>query len=85
MDLVTRGASGGALIDIDQLIEDLYSEHNWETTKPSIQFSLRILINHGLIEKRDLELRRGRHRRCFEATDSGFKFSGKSRIPRALP
>jgi repressor of nif and glnA expression len=44
-------------VDIDQLLERL----DYDTTKASIQFSLRALIGHGLIRKNEIrELRRDR-------------------------
>lgn len=54
-------------VDIDQLLDRL----PYNTTKASIQFSIRALIKHGLIEKGGSENRRGRRRTLLTATAAG--------------
>lgn len=51
-------------VDLDQLLERL----PYKTTKESLQFSIRALVNRGLVEKGDTELRRGRKRRTLRPT-----------------
>jgi len=51
-------------IDIDQLLEEL----PYQTTKASMQFSIRALINKGMILKLHRETRRGRSRRVIKIT-----------------
>jgi DNA-binding MarR family transcriptional regulator len=57
----------GTACDLDQVIERI----NYETTKASIQFSIRALISHGLIEKSGAEKRRGRKRVLISITKEG--------------
>lgn len=52
--------------DMDKLLEHL----SYKTTKESMQFSIRALIKHGLIEKK-MEVRRGRKRVVFYPTEYG--------------
>lgn len=58
---------GEAAIDLDQLLERL----DYQTTKESLQFSLRALIGHGLIRKAERELRRDRIRQTLVPTTYG--------------
>lgn len=60
----------GAPTDLDQVLERL----SYETTKASLQFSIRALIKHGLIEKGGTEKRRGRQRVLICITASGAAF-----------
>lgn len=53
--------------DIDQLLERL----PYKTTKDSMHFSLRALMRRGMIEKGEVEARRGRKRRPIVPTDLG--------------
>jgi DNA-binding MarR family transcriptional regulator len=57
----------GTACDLDQVIERI----NYETTKASIQFSIRALIKHGLIEKTGKEKRRDRQRVLISITAAG--------------
>lgn len=76
MDLIAKAELSGSCLDIDQLIDGLEKTHHWYTTKQSIQFSIRALVGHGVIEKRALSLRRSRHRVTFSITDLGKKMLG---------
>lgn len=71
----------GCACDLDQVIERI----NYETTKASIQFSIRALIKHGLIEKTGAEKRRGRKRVLISVTKEGASYvlvpAGKSPGP----
>jgi DNA-binding PadR family transcriptional regulator len=57
------------LIDFDQLLDSL----SWMPTKQSAQFIIRALVTKGLITKFGTEMRRGRHRVCYQATTEGMK------------
>jgi DNA-binding PadR family transcriptional regulator len=65
--LVVHGNKDGTPIDLDQLIERV----PYSPTKESMQFSVRAMVNKGLIEKGGIEPRRGRGRRIITATDLG--------------
>ncbi len=65
--LVVHGNPDGTPIDLDQLIDRV----PYAPTKEAMQFSVRALINRGLIEKGGTELRRERSRRLILATDLG--------------
>ena len=54
-------------VDLDQLLERV----PYQTTKASMQFSLRALIKKGLIEKTGSENRRGRRRTLIKVTAAG--------------
>lgn len=55
-------------IDMDQLLTEL----PYQTSKESMQFSLRALIKKGFIEKNDQwAVRRGRARRTYSLTEFG--------------
>jgi len=64
LDVLIRGNPDGSWIDIDQLLERL----PYETTKPSIQHSIRILMRKGLMERKNIERRRGSDRRLLAPT-----------------
>lgn len=53
--------------DLDQLLERL----PYTTTKDSIQFSIRALVKKELVEKKGIEVRRGRSRILLALTKSG--------------
>lgn len=55
-------------LDIDQLLSRL----SYETSKESIQFSIRALVKKGLVEKGEPELRRSRVRRILKPTNLAF-------------
>lgn len=61
----------GTEMDLDQLLEKLRDGYQWDTSKASIQFSLRRLISYGLIVKQDREVRRNRKRAILAVTDLG--------------
>lgn len=54
-------------VDLDQLLERL----EYQTTKASMQFSIRALIAHGLMCKSGQEVRRERQRVLLSPTDRG--------------
>ena len=63
------GYERGHLLDLDELLEIL----PYRTTKQSIQFSIRILIKKGLVEKHGIRQRAtdGRQRRVLGLTAIG--------------
>lgn len=67
MNVIVRGNEDGSVVDLDQILERL----EYRTTKESLQFSLRALIAHGLIQKAGREKRRGRSRTLIRATEMG--------------
>lgn len=71
MTIVCRGNTSDETpwCDIDQVLEGLAKEFNWNTTKQSLQFSIRALIKKGMVEKEGLEKRRGRKRVVLKPTD----------------
>lgn len=69
MQALIRGNPDGSFLDLDELLTAL----TYETTKQSLQFSIRALVKHGLIEKKGLELRRGHQRRVLAPTPRTFE------------
>lgn len=66
LQVVSEKNKDGSATDLDQILERL----NYQTTKASIQFSIRALILHGLIAKADeWEKRRGRMRVIIRAIE----------------
>ncbi|MFT4064286.1 winged helix DNA-binding protein [Paraburkholderia sp.] len=76
--VIAAANSDGSACDLDEIIERI----NYETTKASIQFSIRALIKHGLIEKVGKEKRRDRQRVLIGITSEG---KGYVSIPRSSP
>jgi DNA-binding MarR family transcriptional regulator len=70
---IGRRNPDGAAVDLDQLIERL----SYQPSKQSIQFSIRALIAHGLIQKDAPEKRRGRTRTLISLTEAGQIMIGK--------
>jgi hypothetical protein len=81
MKVVVAGASEGAAVDLDQLLERL----TYKTTKESLQFSLRAIERHGLIDRSFAEHRRGRLRRLVRPTDLGRAVVGGTGRPAPGP
>lgn len=50
--------------DLDEIVERV----QYDTTKASLQFSIRALVGHGMVIKSGIEKRRGRQRAVIEAT-----------------
>ncbi len=67
----------GTELDLDQLLDKLKDDHKWETTKPSLQFSIRTLVAEGVVEKAPREKRRNRQRAVLRITDLGLKVLGR--------
>ena len=67
MRVIVAGNGDNDPADLDEILERV----RYATTKQSLQFSVRALIDHGLIEKRGTEKRRGRQRQVIAATKLG--------------
>lgn len=68
MNVIVKANEDGSFVDMDQLLERI----PYETTKDSMQFSLRALISHKLITKGERESRRGRSRVIIKPTELGY-------------
>lgn len=66
--LIIKCNADGSLLDINQLMDRL--PHS--PTKEALQFTIRQLIEMGLIEKRDPETRRGSKRIVYSGTMKGY-------------
>lgn len=79
MSVICSRNTDGTPVDLDQLLERL----PYETTKESLQFSLKALVARGMIVKLDKEKRRGRCRRLIEATPLATTFMSAGVTPPA--
>lgn len=78
LKIITAANPDGVPVDLDQLIERVAHK----PTKAAIQFSIRALIAHGLIEKAGSEKRRGRNRVMLKSTALGMHFAaGPQPVP----
>jgi DNA-binding MarR family transcriptional regulator len=68
LTVIIKG-NGSTHADLDQIIERV----RYTTTKQSMQFSIRALIKHGLVEKKPIEKIRGRQRVTIAPTEKGKK------------
>lgn len=68
MQVISAGNPDGSPVDIDEIIERL----SYRPSKHSYQFSLRALIEKGLVEKSARVSRRGRERQTITPTATGF-------------
>ena len=62
----------GSALDLDEILERL----SYKPTKQSLQFSIRALIAHSLIQKDAPEKRRGRTRTVISLTKAGQIMNG---------
>lgn len=85
MDVIVKGNGESGHCDMDQLLERLESEHNWKTTKESLQFSIRALRAKGFIRKDGKEKRRGRLRMVIAPTIEGYKVFGTNTAKQTSP
>ena len=69
LNTVVKGNPDGTFCDLDQLLESL----PYDTTKQSLQFSLRALINKGFAERGELRKRDGQHRTIIKPTYKGYQ------------
>lgn len=77
LTVIAKGNSDGTPADLDEILMRL----SYKPTKQAVQFTIRSLIDHGLIEKGGMEKRRGRMRVVIKATDLGKHFAGVHSIP----
>jgi DNA-binding PadR family transcriptional regulator len=68
--VICPGNPDGTDLDIDQILESM----NYTPSKQSFQFSLRALINKGLVVKGVREVRRGRERQTITPTPLGLGY-----------
>ncbi|EGR3221737.1 hypothetical protein DC904_13645 [Vibrio parahaemolyticus] len=69
LEVVLKRNTDGSLVDLDQIIERV----DYEVTKPAIQFTLRRMVEHGVIEKFGMEKRRGKSRVIYRGTELGYQ------------
>ena len=68
--MINKGNPDGSFCDLDEVLERI----PWETSKESLQFSVRALIKKDLVMKQGLEKRRSRSRRLLSLTEKGFRW-----------
>lgn len=69
--VIHAGNEDGSPTDLDQVLERV----RYETTKQSLQFSIRALIERELIEKKGVEKRRSRQRQIIAITELGAQYA----------
>lgn len=69
IDAIMRGNPDGTWLDFDQLLDRM----SYGPSKPSMHFSLRALINRGLVENAPQELRRKQNRRVLAPTTLAYE------------
>lgn len=80
LSVIAEGNSDGSITDLDEIIDRC----RYKPTKEAIQFSLRSLIAHGLVEKVGREKRRGRVRALIAATHMGKHFAAANKPISAI-
>lgn len=80
--IVAKGNPDGSFADLDEIL----MRASYKPTKQAIQFTIRSLIEHNLIEKHASEKRRGRQRVLIGATELGMHFAnaGVSSVAAAI-
>jgi hypothetical protein len=73
LNVIVAGNPDGSPIDKDELLERL----PYETSKESLQFSIRALVKRGLVTVGGKEKRRGRLRATLVPTDEARQIMGK--------
>lgn len=76
MCALIKGNPDGTFLDIDQLLEVI----SYETTKQSMQFSIRALVKHGMIDKTEGEYRRSRIRTVLVPTGLAYSTFGSATL-----
>ena len=76
MVIAARNPDGSAL-DTDQVLEAIAHA----TSKQSLHFSIRPMVEHGLLCKTVREKRRGRVRQLIEATELGRSMAAPAGVP----
>lgn len=75
--VITEGNGPEQPADLDEILERV----RYETSKQSLQFSIRALIARGLIVKHGIEKRRGRQRQVIGATELGRQYANPIAAP----
>jgi DNA-binding MarR family transcriptional regulator len=78
MTVIAKGNGVEGPCDLDEILDRV----PYETSKQSLQFSIRALIRRGLIYKRGIEKRRGRQRVVIDATAAGRALIGIARVEK---
>jgi DNA-binding MarR family transcriptional regulator len=73
---IAKANPDGSPTDLNEILERL----SYAPTKESVQFSIRALIAHNIIEKLGSENRRGRRRVLIGATELGKQLAAPSKI-----
>ena len=73
--VIAEANTDGTPADLDEILERV----SYKPTKQAIQFSIRALIEHGLIEKVGSENRRGRRRTLIAATLLGQHYANANK------
>lgn len=69
LDTIAKRNDDGSPRDLDQII----ATAGYDVSKQAIQFTLRSMIEKGVIEKIGREIRRDRKRAIYRATEYGLK------------
>lgn len=77
INIIAGANPDGSPTDLDEVIE----RASYRPSKQSIQFTIRSLVEHGLIEKVGAEKRRGRKRALIGITALGIHFAEKRTVP----
>ncbi len=77
--LIKRNTDGSDL-DLDQLLDRLSIDYDWTTSKASLQFTIRQLMKLSVMERCELDQRRGKARRILRITDLGRKVMGQAGV-----
>lgn len=78
LNVIAKGNGPNAPCDLDEILDRI----RYETTKQSLQFSIRALVARDLIEKKGVEKRRGRQRQVIAATKAGLEALGLKAQPK---
>ena len=79
--VIAAGNGDAGPADLDEILDRV----RYETSKQSLQFSIRALVERGIIEKKGIQKRRGRQRQVIGATKLGLELAGvKQTAPRAF-
>ena len=69
LNFIVRGNPDGSFVDLDQMLERV----SYRPTKAAFQFTIRTLIERGLIEKKGPEYRRAAKRIIYAPTMAGYE------------
>lgn len=79
--VIAAGNGDASPADLDEILDRV----RYETSKQSLQFSIRALVDRGIIEKKGIQKRRGRQRQVIGATQLGMELAGaKPSVPRSF-